>query len=88
MASGLMQSLANAASVCLGAGVRSSGYATYQGISVGISVLALEEVVKAAHWAANCVLSAASSAESCGLVFEPLIATSKRMHVSRSEFIV
>lgn len=59
----------------------------HHGPSLGVSVVVLE-AVKAAHCAANCVRSAASSAESCGLVFEPLIATSKRMHVSRSEFIV
>ena len=67
--------------------VRNRAVQKYQGMSVGISVI-VRDGAKAAHCAANCVRSAASSAESCGLVVEPLIATSKAMHVSRSEFML
>ena len=56
-------------------------------ISFGILVAASLAFI-AAHWAANCVRSTASSADSCGFVIEPLMAISNKMQVARSGFIV
>jgi hypothetical protein len=56
-------------------------------ISLGMLVAAPLAFI-AAHCAANCVRSTASSADSCGFVVEPLMAISNRMQVARSGFIV